>query len=78
MNCCEKSDRRLLSLWTAAARSAGRRGKLSPLRRKAPAAGNRGDANTGAAHALGFHKIGEEQGSRVPLDIMEKYIGYDR
>ena len=24
----------------------------------------------------GFHKIGEEQGSRVPLDIMEKYIGY--
>ena len=26
----------------------------------------------------GFVKIGEEQGSRVPLDIMEKYIGYDR
>lgn len=26
----------------------------------------------------GFHKIGEEQNSRVPLDILEKYIGYDR
>ena len=26
----------------------------------------------------GFHKIGEEQGSRVPLDILEKYIGYGR
>ena len=26
----------------------------------------------------GFVKVGEEQGSRVPLDIMEKYIGYDR
>mgnify|MGYP002611901108 CR=1 FL=1 len=26
----------------------------------------------------GFYKIGEEQGSRVPLDILEKYIGYDR
>lgn len=26
----------------------------------------------------GFVKIGEEQGSRVPLDILEKYIGYDR
>lgn len=26
----------------------------------------------------GFVKIGEEQGSRVPLDIMEKYIGYER
>ena len=26
----------------------------------------------------GFQKIGEEQGSRVPLDILEKYIGYDR
>lgn len=26
----------------------------------------------------GFRKIGEEQGSRVPLDIMEKNIGYDR
>ena len=26
----------------------------------------------------GFSKIGEEVGSRVPLDIMEKYIGYDR
>ena len=25
----------------------------------------------------GFSKIGEEVGSRVPLDIMEKYIGYD-
>ena len=24
----------------------------------------------------GFRKIGEEQGSRVPLDILEKYIGY--
>jgi len=26
----------------------------------------------------GFVKIGEEQGSRVPLDILEKYIGYER
>lgn len=26
----------------------------------------------------GFSKVGEEMGSRVPLDIMEKYIGYDR
>ena len=26
----------------------------------------------------GFVKVGEEQGSRVPLDILEKYIGYDR
>ena len=26
----------------------------------------------------GFVKIGEEQNSRVPLDILEKYIGYDR
>ena len=26
----------------------------------------------------GFYKIGEEQGSRVPLDILEKYIGLDR
>ena len=26
----------------------------------------------------GFVKIGEETGSRVPLDIMEKYIGYQR
>ena len=26
----------------------------------------------------GFIKIGEEQGSRVPLDILEKYIGYER
>ena len=25
----------------------------------------------------GFRKIGEDPGSRVPLDIMEKYIGYD-
>jgi probable phosphoglycerate mutase len=25
----------------------------------------------------GFHKIGEDPGSRVPLDILEKYIGYD-
>ena len=25
----------------------------------------------------GFQKIGEDPGSRVPLDIMEKYIGYD-
>ena len=27
---------------------------------------------------FGFVKIGEEVGSRVPLDILEKYIGYDR
>ena len=27
---------------------------------------------------FGFVKIGEEQGSRVPLDIMEKYIGYNQ
>ena len=26
----------------------------------------------------GFVKIGEEEGSRVPLDILEKYIGFDR
>ena len=26
----------------------------------------------------GFVKVGEEQGSRVPLDILEKHIGYDR
>ncbi len=26
----------------------------------------------------GFYKIGDETGSRVPLDILEKYIGYDR
>ena len=26
----------------------------------------------------GFHKIGEAPGSRVPLDLMEKYIGYER
>lgn len=25
----------------------------------------------------GFRKIGEDPGSRVPLDILEKYIGYD-
>ena len=25
----------------------------------------------------GFKKIGEDPGSRVPLDIMEKYIGYE-
>lgn len=25
----------------------------------------------------GFKKIGEDPGSRVPLDVMEKYIGYD-
>ena len=24
----------------------------------------------------GFHKIGEAEGTRVPLDLMEKYIGY--
>ena len=29
-------------------------------------------------HKYGFSKIGEEVGSRVPLDILEKYIGYDR
>ena len=35
--------------------------------------------NTGAQHFYrvhGFQKIGEEQGSRVPLDRLEKYIGY--
>ena len=26
----------------------------------------------------GFAKVGEEENSRVPLDILEKYIGYDR
>ena len=26
----------------------------------------------------GFVKVGEEAGGRVPLDILEKYIGYDR
>ncbi|MCI8423228.1 MAG: GNAT family N-acetyltransferase [Lawsonibacter sp.] len=26
----------------------------------------------------GFVKVGEEQGGRVPLDILEKYIGYER
>lgn len=25
----------------------------------------------------GFHKIGEAEGSRVPLDVLEKYIGFD-
>lgn len=25
----------------------------------------------------GFHKIGQDPGSRVPLDILEKYIGYE-
>ena len=29
-------------------------------------------------HKHGFVKIGEEPGSRVPLDILEKYIGYER
>ena len=29
-------------------------------------------------HKYGFSKIGEESGSRVPLDILEKYIGYDK
>lgn len=28
-------------------------------------------------HKYGFSKIGEEVGSRVPLDILEKYIGYE-
>ena len=26
----------------------------------------------------GFFKIGDETGSRVPLEILEKYIGFDR
>ena len=26
----------------------------------------------------GFAKVGEEENSRVPLDILEKYIGYER
>ena len=26
----------------------------------------------------GFVKVGEEENSRVPLDILEKYIGYER
>ena len=26
----------------------------------------------------GFYKVGEEANSRVPLDILEKYIGYER
>ena len=37
--------------------------------------------NHRAQHVYGKHgfvKIGEETGSRVPLDILEKYIGYDR
>lgn len=37
--------------------------------------------NAGAQHFYrthGFQKIGEEPGSRVPLDILEKYIGYDQ
>ena len=37
--------------------------------------------NAAAQHfyaSHGFVKIGEEQGSRVPLDILEKYIGYNR
>ena len=37
--------------------------------------------NTHAQHVYGkygFVKVGEETGSRVPLDILEKYIGYDR
>ena len=37
--------------------------------------------NTVARHfyeKCGFVKIGQEQGSRVPLDIMELYMGYDR
>ena len=25
----------------------------------------------------GFRKIGQAQGTRVPLDLMEKYIGYE-
>lgn len=29
-------------------------------------------------HQYGFEKIGEEKNSVVPLDILEKYIGYDR
>lgn len=28
-------------------------------------------------HKYGFTKIGEEQGSRVPLDILQKYIGFE-
>lgn len=37
--------------------------------------------NHHAQHVYGKHgfvKVGEETGSRVPLDILEKYIGYDR
>ena len=26
----------------------------------------------------GFRKVGQESGGRVPLDILEKYIGYER
>ena len=29
-------------------------------------------------HKYGFAKVGEEAGGRVPLEILEKYIGYDR
>lgn len=29
-------------------------------------------------HKYGFAKIGDETGSRVPLEILEKYIGFDR
>lgn len=29
-------------------------------------------------HKYGFVKIGDEVGSRVPLEILEKYIGYER
>ena len=29
-------------------------------------------------HKFGFSKIGDEVGSRVPLEILEKYIGYER
>jgi len=29
-------------------------------------------------HKYGFTKIGDEKGSRVPLEILEKYIGYER
>lgn len=29
-------------------------------------------------HKYGFAKIGDEVGGRVPLEILEKYIGYER
>ena len=29
-------------------------------------------------HTYGFTKVGDEENSRVPLEILEKYIGYDR